>query len=494
MGWYDKFLAGTFPDYWGKRRRALAAQNAYEAETQTRVSKPKRTKVGPNQATRTAPRSFRELARHMEENQDIADHALNILVANIVSGGLMPQPMVLDNNGEPLESVNEQIEDLYTRWARHPEVTNTLDDAMAQQLSCRTWLRDGEVLMQHIVGPKSGLTHGLESIAYSYELIEPDLLPLDDEYRALSSSSRALRTSKIRQGIEFNQWNRPVAYHLLKQHPGELDEVMRDSLSAETKRVPADRMSHIKLVKRINQARGVSIFHNVIRRLDDIQEIEESERVAARVAAAIAAVIIKGEPMVYQAPDSDQEGAYREIDIEPGMIFDDLQPGEDVRPVGSSRPNTEIIPFIGAQLKRAAGGLNVSDSSLSKDYDGTYSAQRQELVEQHRLYTPLWHQFVTQSELPKYTNFLRAIQLSGALVLPGNVNRDTLEDVVYTQPVIPWIDPLKEADGWEKLILIGAETKQNARRMRGHNPRQIERQLSREEPLQPQESNGNEMV
>ena len=63
-------------------------------------------------------------------------------------------------------------------------------------------------------------------------------------------------------------------------------------------------MGFLTLVKRINQARGVSIFHNVIRRLDDIQEIEESERVAARVAAAIAASTALPPCLAIAVPDS----------------------------------------------------------------------------------------------------------------------------------------------------------------------------------------------
>jgi capsid protein len=83
------------------------------------------------------------------------------------------------------------------------------------------------------------------------------------------------------QGVELNSWGRPRAYHIYKNHPG-------DGLtySSDTKRVSADRMFHLKLVKRLHQVRGVSVFASTLARFDDIKEIDESERVAARVAAA----------------------------------------------------------------------------------------------------------------------------------------------------------------------------------------------------------------
>lgn len=480
MGWYSKFLAATAPGYFMRRAQAMRLAAVYEAERSSRTfdRNKKRTTQGPNQATRTAPRNLREIARKFDMDNDIASGALDVLLANIIGTGVYPQPMVLTKGGEPHEEVNAALEGLHKRWRRLPEVTWTADELMAQRLACRTWLRDGEQLNQHIVGPLPSLTHGSDEVPYSYELLEPDVLPLHGEVQG----SRASR-NRVVAGVELNGWGRPVAFHIYKQHPGDLGfyDTGLLRLNIETKRVPAERITHLKMAKRIGQVRGVSVFATVIKRLDDLQEIDESERVAARVAAAMAAVIVKGDPLQYTPPDSEEGDYYRELDLEPGMILDDLMPGEKVESIGSNRPNNALIPFRADQLRAFAGGVSATYSSVSKNYNGTYSAQRQELVEGRGLYSPIWAQFVAASEVPKYRNFITAARMSGALRLPRDVDEKTLFDAVYTQPALPWIQPVQEAEGYKRLIELGVETRANVQRARGHNPRDIERQRKREQ-------------
>ena len=136
---------------------------------------------------------------------------------------------------------------------------------------------------------------------------------------------------------------------------------------------------HLGLFKRLHQLRGVSIFHGILTRLADIKDYEESERVAARIAAALAFYIKRGDASMYIM---DDQASNREIPIAPGMTFDDLKPGEDVGMIESNRPNVHMVEFRNGQMKAVAAGSRVSYSSIARDYDGTYSSQRQELVEQ----------------------------------------------------------------------------------------------------------------
>ncbi|HBO8079519.1 TPA: phage portal protein, partial [Pseudomonas aeruginosa] len=106
------------------------------------------------------------------------------------------------------------------------------------------------------------------------ELLEPDYLPFS--YNNLSKG--------IVQGIERDTWRRKRAYHLLKDHPGNL-QTLGGSLAV--KRVEAERIIHIAYRKRIGQNRGVPMLHAVLIRLADLKDYEESERVAARISAAL---------------------------------------------------------------------------------------------------------------------------------------------------------------------------------------------------------------
>ncbi|MFP1462800.1 phage portal protein [Escherichia coli] len=49
--------------------------------------------------------------------------------------------------------------------------------------------------------------------------------------------------------------------------------------------------------------------------------------------------------------------------------------------VKSDRPNPNLETFRNGQLRAVAAGSRLSFSSAARNYNGTYSAQRQELVE-----------------------------------------------------------------------------------------------------------------
>lgn len=483
MSRFDRFLAGTFPEYAMRRIKARKMSAAYETSKTTRTFNRKAEVRGPNSAARGAPKNVRDQIRYLEQNNDIVSGALDTMVANIVGNGIQPEPQILDRDGLPIPEINDLVSKWWQVWCKRPEVTWTMDEGAAQRLTARTWLRDGEVLLQHIMGNRARLSHGSEMVPYSYELIEPDFLP--DEYENGAVLTARGKNNRVIAGVELNAWNRPVWYHVFKQHPNDHDfrQAVGVGLTNETKAISAADVSHLKMVTRIGQVRGVSRFSTVIKRLADIQEIEESERVAARIAAAFSAVIVKGTPDLYN-PDS--ETGDRNINIAPGMIIDDLEQGERMESLASNRPNNELIPFRAAQLRATAAGIGISYSSLSKDYNGTYSAQRQELVEQRQIYTPTWAYFVAQSEVPKYRRFINSLRLSGLLSITPDVDEDTLFDAVYSQPAMPWIDPKKEADGWVSLLDAGLETKSSVIRQRGKDPRQVFKQLELEMMMQPQ--------
>jgi capsid protein len=88
--------------------------------------------------------------------------------------------------------------------------------------------------------------------------------------------------------------------------------------------------------------------------------------------------------------------AYRSLTMVPGMVADDLLPGESIAVIDSKRPNPNVATYVDCQLRRVAGGIGTSFSSLSMNYNGTYSAQRQELVEKYGADVMLGEQFIAR--------------------------------------------------------------------------------------------------
>lgn len=143
----------------------------------------------------------------------------------------------------------------------------------------------------------------------------------------------------------------------------------------------------------------------------------------------------------YVAPEKRKE-----TQIQPGMLFDGLNPGEDIGMIKSDRPNAGLESFRMGQLRAMAAGLRGSFSSIARNYDGTYSAQRQELVEAQEGYSILQDSFIAAFTRPLYRRWLAAAVASGAIEVPAGTDMSSLFNAVYSGPVMPWIDPLKEAN------------------------------------------------
>jgi lambda family phage portal protein len=438
---FDNILLQVAPG-WAARRaqarvRAVAYRHAYEAAESTHLRKQSREMGSGNAIVSMSGVAMRNQARHLDRNHDIISGGLSSVIQNIIGpSGINVVPQPRDREGNVVESVVDQIMPLYQEWSKRPEVTGMHDLAGCQRLVGRTWLRDGEAFAQELRGIVPYLEHAT-AVPFSLELMEPDLVPLD-----LDDPAR-----RILQGIERNAWGRPVGFHVYKQHPNDANFFL-----PETKRVPADLIRHLRMVDRIGQVRGVSILASTFTRIEDLKDYEESERIAAKIAASMAAAIIKGDPTMYN-PETPTE--QRKMRFQPGMVFDNLVPGESVSTIDTNRPNPNLETYRDGQLRAIASPMRISFSTLAKNYNGTYSAQRQELVEQFGAYGVLAYEFVSQWLRPIYERFVMIAIASGELILPAGVTPQAAVGADYLPPPMPWINPVQEATALRTMVRAG---------------------------------------
>lgn len=449
---------------------------AYEAVETSRLRKKREDSRSADQINMLSVEKLRMQARHMDENHDVAKSILNTLVSHVVGAGIHTFPMVKTNTGEMADEANEMLQNLWDTWAKTPEVTGEYGWLKVQSLMARSWFRDGEAFAQHLMGQTPGLLHGSEA-AFSLELFEADYCPIglyDDKKR-------------ITQGIEKDAWGRPLGYWFYKNYPTEVGtpfnmvsvSPISTLLNADLtnfNRFDAFRMSHLKFVERIRQTRGVSIFSSVYQRLDDLKDYEESERVAARIGAAFALAITK---TTDAGPGTSTEASWREMDIAPGIIADNLQPGEKVEQIGSDRPSNLLTDFRTSQLRSIAGGSNTGFSSIAKQYDGTYSSQRQELMEQNNIYHAIRKEFTNSFIDPIYLNFVRMVVAQGLVPLAG-VDLNTVFDVEHVGRGVPYIEPKREVEADEKKVQAGFASRSQIILERGGNPQVVRKQIEQE--------------
>lgn len=456
-------LVAYFNPSAGRRRMVDRAviKAEYEAAQPSRLRKFRRNRSSPDQLVRQGAVALRAQARHLERNHDISRGMLRTLVNNVVGpGGIGVEPQPRRADGSIHEDYAAALRAAWRDWQKLPEVTQEHHWAKVQRLVAKTWFRDGEAFSQMLRGSVPFLQHG-SKVPFSLELFEPDMVPMDYEDPA----------SNIRQGIQRNAWGRRTGYYVYKAFPGDSTFLARAS---DVKRIPAENMLQVAAIDRIGQLRGVSEFASVITRIEDIKDYEESERVAAKLAARLTAYIKKLSPDGFNQDNvqRDEQGnpIPREIGFDPGTIIDGLQVGEEIGLIDTKRPNPNVLTFRQGQLRAASAGIGASYSSISRDYDGTYSSQRQELVEQWVNYAVLTDEFTGMFVQPVWEAFVAIADLSGVVPRPRDVAPDLADDAMFVGQAMPWIDPMKEALAWQLLVQCGFASEVEVMRKRGVNP------------------------
>lgn len=453
MNILDKAIKPFSPSWALKRAQARSVLAAYEATKISRTRKNPSDNASANTLTASSTTTLRGQARHLDQNHDLCRGILNNLVTFVVGPkGILVEPSVMTKDGKLDEEVNRQIRAVIKEWSRKPETTHQMSWAKVQRTAARAWFRDGECLAKFVSGAVPSLRHGT-NVPFSIEMLEADHIAdtVDDD--------------RVVQGVEVNGWGQPTYYHMLDSHPSNALYV-----TGKTRKINANSIVHLKAVDRFQQVRGVSIFASVMNRLNDLKDYEESERIAAKISANMAAYIKKGSPDNYINPNDEDE---REFELGQGMIWDNLLPGEEVGTIQSSRPSALLQPFRNSMVKAISAGTQSGDSSNSKTYDGSYSSQRQELVEQWIHYASIASDFVDQFVEPIMRQLIQVAVASGKIKLGKKTDLDTLYDADYLPPAMPWIDPKKEADGFEKLIDMKITSPQKVIRKRGDNPTEV---------------------
>ncbi|QQN35687.1 phage portal protein [Rahnella aceris] len=463
MSLIDDAIGLFSPGWKASRLRSRVAINAYEAALPTRTHRAKRENRNANQLTQFAGRSIREQARWLDNNHDLVIGLLDKLEERIVGArGIVVDPQPILKTGLVADELSKQIRAAWAEWSVSPDVTGQFTRPVLERLMARTWLRDGEVFGQMVRGSAPGLTP-TANIPFWVEALEPDYIPLE-----MNDTGKG-----ICQGIYLNDWGCPTKYVVYK------NLVTSGVALGNTKEIAADGMMHLKFMRRLHQVRGNSLLSGILIRLSALKEYEDAELTAARIAAALGMYVKKGDGQSYEVNGGNDKDS-RELNIEPGMVFDELEPGEEIGMIKSDRPNPNLETFRNGQLRAVAAGSRSSFSSISRNYNGTYSSQRQELVESFEGYGILQDAFIAAVTRPMYRSWLQMAITAGVIDVPPDVDMATLFNAVYSGPVMPWIDPMKEANSWRVLLRGGAATEGDWVRARGANPGDVKRRRKAE--------------
>ena len=388
--------------------------------------------------------------REAANNADHGKRFLRLVRKNVVGPrGIVVVPTVQRADGSPDTLARTAILDGWAKWCREPEVTGCFTFRELQGLGIQTVARDGEVFVRRLRGRAFG------PYRYQLQFIDPTRIPVNLR-KKLSNGNR------IRAGIEFTPFGRPVAYYVRHDTDDYLDGV--DYAGERFQRIPADEMFHLFLPEMINQPRGLSWMGTALTRLHHLGKYETAAVINARVGASKMGFFEK-DP---EAVDVDDEDEIEEVplDAEPGT-FGELPIGYRFSKWDPQYPQGEFDGFVKACLRSISVGLGVSYASLSGDLSQTsYSSIRAGVLDERDEWMDLQEWFVDKLVRPIFEEFISTAVLAGAITIgntPLRIERVEQYKRARFQPRRwAWVDPSKDVkaarDAQDGLMRSVSET------------------------------------
>lgn len=418
----------------------------------------------------------RARSRQMAIDNDYFRRFLKLCRTNVVGPngiGLQVRAVESKTKDEIIfdEYANDLIEAGWGDWGKLKNCTvdKRLSWIDVKQLIIETVAKDGEALVREIRGRDADNEYG-----YAIQLIEMD--HLDENYdHTLPNGNR------IRMGIEFNKWNRPLAYHLLSSHPNDTMAASVGSGRKHYERVPADQIIHLFTPERISQSRGMPWAHSAMRRLKMLGGYEENELVAASVSASKMGFFKPGEDgATYEGSGQDEQGPVTEA--EPG-IFETLPPGMDFVAWDPQHPSTAFNLFVKAMLRGASSGLGVSYNTLANDLEGVnFSSIRQGALEEREMWKMMQTWMIEHLCDRVFESWLIMALTTQKIPLPL-AKFEKFNKPVWRPRGWQWIDPLKEVNSQRAAMDAGIRSGQDVANEQGQDIEDVYAQLAREKRL-----------
>lgn len=432
MIWLERTIAQVSPRWAYKRAAWRSAMGVFDAADQGRLNQGWNPSKSPNEFRKERERSLiRARAQDLEHNSDLAGGILQAFDRNVIGTGITLQAKVPHNVvGNEAGEINQQIESLWEDYcqAENIDITSTQSLEEMCEMIIRRYIVDGGIFIIKVYVKDSDFPFKLQIRSV-------------DELSTLKVPSEGKR---IVEGIELDEYNKPIAYHFSKYdgyllHP------------TETVRIPAEDV--IFLFKKDNpqQIREISQLATALPRIKDVNQFIEAISIKERVMACMAVFIKKDTPQggvgrgVRNSPDAPI--SYSGVSLSPGMIGE-LNPGDEVQTVIPSGQASNTKEFIATLVRMIASGLGLSYESVSRDLSQVnYSSARQGLIEDRKLYKKLQKMLIKRVLKPIFIEFMDSMFLKNKLNLPDYTkNKKRYTNHVWVPPGSTWIDPQKEAN------------------------------------------------
>lgn len=442
MSWLDSAIAFFSPE-WGAKREAWRQYREelrhYDAGDYGRLNARWYATNSSGEMTDRMYRStVRARARDLERNSDIMNSVTGAYKRNVIGSGFQLQA----NTGN--QKKNKELEDLWSRWckARNCDVTGTQSLNQILRMAVVRKKVDGGILFV-----KRYTSEGI--VPFQLQMMEVD------ELDTMINTSEDQK-NRIVGGIEYNQYNKPVAYYFRQYGI--------DGFSiGETVRIPAKDVIFYYTKKRPSQIREMSDMTPTVTRIRDTNEFMTAVSVKERIAACLSVFIKKSLPPVgigrtgSNAANAGQH-SYDGKTLTPGMIKE-LNAGDEVQVVNPTGQATDATSYTKLQQRLIGSGQGLSYEATSRDMSETnYASARQGMIEDEMTYQEE-EEAILEILDEIYETFVISCVLSGKITLSDFWNKkDSYMAHGWVKQPKKWIDPLKESSATKTALNTGQKT------------------------------------
>tara|TARA_R110002012_G_scaffold180819_1_gene346720 strand:- start:232 stop:1719 length:1488 start_codon:yes stop_codon:yes gene_type:complete len=464
MAWYDRYI-GRKP-----KKKPQTFKRSYSAASTGRLFADfNSSSSSADSEIYTALKTLRNRSRELSRNDGYVARYLKMLVNNVVGEHGIRISMKARNDDNSLDVVaNRIIETEFYKWAKIGSCTadGKLSFLDAQKLFIQNLARDGEVLIRHIKDTSN-------DFGYSMQFLESDHL---DEQKNTKTAN-----GQIKMGVEINQFGKPTAYHLFKNHPDQYPTSYTNPNQRHIT-VKADEMIHAFMQDRAEQTRGVPFTSSVMTSIKMLNGYLEAELVSARVGASKMGFFVGSGDEDYVGEEYENE--YAPIMNAEAGTFEQLPNGTSVETFDPNHPNSAFSDFQKAVLREIASGLNVSYVELANNLEGVnYSSIRQGTIADRDNYRILQKFMVEHFVEPVFRKWLEMAISTGKINLPLTKFDKFADSVTFIPRSYEWVDPQKEANANISLLQNGLVTLQDIQKKYGRDVEELYEELDRETKL-----------
>lgn len=405
-----------------------------------------------NQEIFRSLRTMRARSRELARDNAHAKKFLQMIETNVIG----PDGIMLQNKAGDYDAVgkfkldlvaNNTIERAWREWGKRGicDITGRMSFPAVQRLYARTMARDGEVLIRRIRDKTRN------KFGYTLQFIDVDRL--DERYNDELPSGNVVRMS-----VELNRDGRPVAYHILSRHPGDMWAQSGEQYDVR-ERVPADQIIHDFVADRPEQIRGVPWMHAAMIRLNHLGAFDEAAIIAARIGAAkMGFFTTKDGDGTGIADDSEADGTLI-TEADPGT-FHVLGEGQSFTAFDPKYPEANYDGFTKACLRGIASGFGVSYNSLASDLEGvSYSSIRQGVLDERDCWKTI-QALVSECLMETtYNDWLEMSLLRGAI---GNLPASKIGKFrapTWQPRRWQWVDPKNDIETAALSVELGVKSR-----------------------------------